>query len=206
MTKRQGLGAGKRWTPTALFFLCLAATSAFAQSISWRTNYYNVTGSNFQQIRHSIEKSRPWKDNYDGLTAWKLSWTFSMTPDQNGCHCDGFSTALVITTTLPRWVLGTTNYAPRTRELWMSYIQRLADHEHGHGRIALDAAAAVRTRINEVAPGPDCPTLKMRLNELAHATVSEYKERENEYDRRTKHGAILDGTELGTQGGSKTTR
>src|ERR1043165_1000177 len=97
--------------------------SATAQSTIWKTNYYNVTGTNFADIRRSIMKSRPWKEDYDGYTAWTVKWRFTI---KRGAVCEvrDFKTTTSITTTLPFWTTPGEASAD-TRERWRSFYTRL---------------------------------------------------------------------------------
>src|SRR5215213_2250665 len=84
--------------------LWLISISAHAQnSVSWTTNFYAVSGTNFREIRRAIEQSRPWKDNFDGDTRWEINWKFTTTQGPSGCSPSGFSTTTKIVVTLPRW-------------------------------------------------------------------------------------------------------
>src|SRR4051812_44509699 len=78
------------WTSIFGFgcILCLAYGSV-GQEVVWRTNYYNVFGTNSSELRRSLEKARPWKDDYDARTSWQVSWNFSLTPVDESCRCTG---------------------------------------------------------------------------------------------------------------------
>jgi predicted secreted Zn-dependent protease len=53
----------------------------------------------------------------------------------------------------------------------------------------LAAAAEIRQRVGEVGEGLDCESLKRKLNEIAYRALEEHRQKERDYDRRTRHGA-----------------
>lgn len=168
--------------------LAVFCVTADAQSaVSWTTNYFSVTGDTIREIRQSIRQTRPWKEDFDGITTWDVRWKFQMTSDANGCRCTSFATTTTITTSLPRWKVPA-NASPETIASWTSFFLNLAEHELGHARIAHAAAAEVQKRGSGVASAADCAALTAAINAAAEGAVSEFKRREKEYDERTHHG------------------
>ena len=94
---------------------------------------------------------------------------------------------------MPRWT-PPTDVAPETKERWTRYYTNLLQHETGHARIALAAAAEVRQRLGTVGTQPNCEALKAVMNQRAEKVVDDYRAREKEYDRRTNHGNNPTGT------------
>ena len=176
----------RRWRCWA-FVLLSFATIGRAQTIHWTTNFYSVTGASFREIRQSIERSRPWQDGFDGDTRWRVHWKFTTLQSANGCVCTSFSTTTTITTTMPRWT-PPTDIAAAVKEQWTRYYTNLAQHEAGHARLALAAAADIQKAISQMGAQSDCSQLSGLINERADKIVEAYREREREYDRRTAHG------------------
>ena len=170
-------------TALALFPLAAAAQN----SIVWTTNYYSVTGANLREIRQSITAARPWKDSFDGDTRWTVKWNFKLSETANGCACACASTATKIVTTLPRWKPAPET-APEAKEQWAQYLTSLTQHEAGHARFALAAAAEVGKSISATGPQRDCDALQRSIDQRANRVVDDYRVREQEYDRRTEHG------------------
>lgn len=171
-----------------LVFLVLVNVAARAQStVVWTTNFYAVTGANFREIREAIAKARPWRDSFDGDTRWDIRWTFTTAPSTSGCSCSNFRTSTKITTTLPRWTPPPDVLAP-VKEQWTRYFTNLAEHEAGHARLGLAAAAEVQRQIARVGTQPDCAQVKQIVNERASQVVADFRRREREYDERTDHG------------------
>ena len=166
----------------------LAATVAsHAQPVHWTTNFYSVTGSNFREIRQSIERSRPWKDSFDGDTRWTVGWNFNLTQTPAGCSFTSFRTTTTIVTTMPRWT-PPPDIAPEVKGQWTRYFTNLLQHEVGHARIGMAAAAEVDKQIRQMTSTSDCETLRRAINERAERIVEEHRARDREYDRQTNHG------------------
>ena len=155
----------------------------------WKTNYYSIAGSSLGEIRRSMDQSRPWKDpeNRSGLTEWRIEWRFELAPVGDGCRCSSFTTTTTITNTLPRWT-PPTEASAELKAAWTRFITALGEHEDGHSRLALAAAADLHKRVKELGPSPDCDRLRKRINELAERVINEHRQRERDYDRRTRHG------------------
>jgi predicted secreted Zn-dependent protease len=145
------------WSPLlAIFFLFSIAGSIHAQnSVTWTTNFYAVTGANWREIRESIARARPWTDSFDGDTRWNITWRFTTAQSPAGCSCSSFSTAIRITTTLPRWT-PPPDVTPSVKEEWTRSFTNLAIHEAGHAPIGLAAAVATQNRTAAGGMQPDC--------------------------------------------------
>ena len=74
------------------------------------------------------------------------------------------------------------------KEQWTRYFTNLAQHEAGHARIGIAAANEMQRQIHQLGVQTDCDTLSRAINSKAEAVVSDYREREKEYDRVTEHG------------------
>lgn len=166
----------------------LGAGAAQAQNTTtWTTNFYNVTGASFREIRESMARSRPWKDDFDGDTRWDIRWSFRYAARAGGCAVSSHSVTTKIVTTMPRWT-PPTNVDPAVKEQWTRFYTSLWQHEAGHGSIGMVAAAEVNKKLAEVPAQPECEALARKVDEAANRVLSDYKAREKEYDRRTDHG------------------
>jgi len=173
---------------TFLALLPNAHTQAQNQLV-WRTNYYSVTGASLREIHRSMDQSRPWKaaENLTGLTDWRVDWWFEVKPAEDGCRCTSFTTTTSITNTLPRWT-PPADAPAALAAAWTRFITALGEHEDGHSRLALAAVADLHKRIKELGPAADCDGLRKRINDLAGRVIEEHRQREKDYDRRTRHG------------------
>jgi predicted secreted Zn-dependent protease len=89
---------------------------------------------------------------------------------------------------LPRWT-GPTNAFQTIQPTWDRYFAALAEHEAGHARFALDAAAEMHKQVQALGEQPDCEGLKKKINALAQQVLADYRKREQQYDQTTRHGA-----------------
>jgi predicted secreted Zn-dependent protease len=128
------------------------------------------------------------ESQHDGLTDWRVNWRFNVAPSGNGCRYTSFSTTTIITITLPRWH-APTNATDDIKAEWQRYITALGQHEAGHAQFALHAAADMHKQLKKTGEAPDCDTLRSRLTSMCQSTVTSYRQREREYDERTRHGA-----------------
>ena len=169
--------------------LGLSMVPAMAQSTyTWTTNYFSVAGDTIRDIRESVRQSRPWKEPFDAITSWDVRWSFKVLSDANGCRCTSFTTTTTIISTLPKWRIPA-NPAPETIASWTNFFINLADHEVGHGRLAVAATEEVQRRCGSITSAADCARLRADLNATAQGVVNEFRRREKEYDERTRHGA-----------------
>ncbi|HMJ91352.1 MAG TPA: DUF922 domain-containing protein [Candidatus Acidoferrum sp.] len=170
----------------SLMLLCGTLASR-GQTVQLQTNYFRVSGTNFHEIRRSLAKARPWREEFDAMTRWQVTWKFSMTSSATGCRCAGFSTAATIVMMMPRWA-APTNATVETKERWREFSQQLTAHEVGHARIALAAHTEVRRQLAQFTTDADCAALTSKMNDAANRVLAEHREQEKDYDRRTRHG------------------
>ena len=168
----------------------LCALNASSQEVQWATNYYSVSGTNLAEVHRSIRRSRPWKNNSDayGVTEWRVDWRFDLQGTDNGCRVQRFTTKTSIKITLPRWAQPT-NAEPGIREVWNRYMKALEQHEGGHAQIGLAAAAEIRRKAIALSSSGTCDALKQTVNDSCSQALTEYRKKDEHYDRQTEHGA-----------------
>jgi predicted secreted Zn-dependent protease len=105
-----------------MFFACQVRGQ---DTVQLSTNYYVVSGATLGEMRQSMRQSRPWKGQspLEGMTDWRITWQFNLTPAGDGCRCSSFITKTSIATTLPAW-MAPTNATPAVRTVWQRYITR----------------------------------------------------------------------------------
>jgi predicted secreted Zn-dependent protease len=167
--------------------------------VQWATNHYPVTGISLGELRQSMRENRPWKHTHpmDALTHWQVDWEFrtaAAAAASSGARCRvrSFRTTTRVTISLPRWTTRT-NAPEAVVRAWDRYITALERHEAGHGQFALAAADEVRrraARVSAEAPADvDCGSLRDRLNAQCLEVMTEYREKDRQYDVVTRHGA-----------------
>ncbi len=160
-------------------------------TLRWTTNYYRVTGNTPREVRQSINENRPWRgrNDSDAITAWSVTWTFTVAAVDQGCRPESVRTTTVITTTLPVYV-PPTNAPTELKQRWAAYFSALSKHEAQHAAMATRAAADIQARLSAAGERVNCPTLQRDLNALAEAIMARYRQEEREMDRLTRHGAV----------------
>ena len=171
----------------SLFLLFASGSAVTADTLQIRTNYYAVTGATVQEIRSDIARKRPWKQEVDGFTAWKIDWFYSTLATDSECRLQSFEVKTDVTITVPRWT-PPADVDPDTKRSWTNYFTGLLAHEDGHKRIALAAAKEVRNRLQRLNSAASCDVLEARVKHEATQAVEEFKRREKTYDERTEHG------------------
>jgi len=182
--------AGRLVVAGAVLALLPPALAQAQNKLVWRTNHYSIKGASLGEIRRSMDQSRPWKEpaNLSGLTEWRIEWRFEVTPTEGGCRCNSFTTTTTITNTLPRWT-PPDGVPAELKTAWTRFIMALGEHEDGHSRLALAAVADLHKRIEALGSAPDCEELRKRINDLAGRVLKEHRQRDRDYDQRTRHGA-----------------
>lgn len=115
-----------------------------------------------------------------------------MAATPGGCSCTGLRTTTTIATTMPRW-LPPADVLPEVKEQWTHYFTNLLQHEVGHARIGMAAAAEVDRQIRQNSAASDCQTLKRTIDERANRIVEAHRAKDREYDQRTNHGRPTNG-------------
>lgn len=181
-------GSWKRVVALGGMFLAAAAQ---AQSVvRWTTNYYRVTGLSAREIRQSIDQARPWRprNEFDAMTSWTVTWSFSVTPSGEGCQVGAVRTVATIATTMPMLVPAT-NRPVELWQRWARYYAALARHEAEHASIAKAAAAEIQARLSAGGGGGDCATVRRELQAVAESILDRHRREDQAMDQRTRHGA-----------------
>lgn len=170
-----------------LLIAMLGATSTSAQlqeqdlRIDFQKHYYPVSGSNWSQIRQSIENSRisigGTREKFEGVTEFSLA----LRPAR-GCTAANSTVEMKLVVRVPG-LPRETRLGPGGRECWAHYDRSLADHEEWHVQIAVHDAreliAAVRA-----SSGISCDGLQ----DLARVHFTRMKSAQSDYDAVTSHG------------------
>jgi predicted secreted Zn-dependent protease len=171
----------------------LSSVPLAASQVHWTTNHYHVEGSTFRDIRKSIAHRRPPRVKRDALTEWNVRVRFAPARIRGEYRCSGFTTITSIRITVPRW-RPTADTPEHVVTEWTAYHQRLMEHEVGHGRIAEAAAREMHRRVAAIGTLPDPDQVHSAVERIVRQTLEEYREREREYDRLTRHGMEQEAT------------
>jgi predicted secreted Zn-dependent protease len=173
-----------------LSLVVTAMTVVAEDGLILTTNYYTVRGTTGREIRASINrgKPRPAGEERDAETRWNIRWRFTTTASSGSCRLHTFSTQTTIAITLPRWIVET-NASPWVMTNWTRYIKALELHEAGHANFARAAAGEIRKKVQALPPQPNCDAVKNAVNATGRRVLEELVQREQAYDRTTRHGA-----------------
>jgi predicted secreted Zn-dependent protease len=166
-----------------------AALAAASLSVSIKTNYYTVGGTNVMLIRHSMSVSRPFAatNSFDAFTHWTVRADYQFRPYSGSWVLHNPRVNLSVTTTLPRWIPGLP-VSPELIQAWNDFAGNLTTHEAGHIRFAREAAEEVQRKLDAMPGYATAPEAHRAAQTLVNEVIDEFRLREREYDRQTRHG------------------
>lgn len=173
----------------ALAAPCAAAPGAFA-GVSERVEhlYYDVDqrpGDTLLAALNSASPVRVGGRTFHAYTAWNVRWHFRWNAAPGGmCRITSVATQLEVKMTLPRL---RSVLAPAAAE-FRRYYPALLLHEEGHRQLARDAAQEVDRTLETLPPMARCGDLEREANARGHEIVEAARQRELEYDQRTRQG------------------
>lgn len=174
-----------------LALLAICSTASASDALEPLTiKYYDVSGTNAQKVRESLDDLRPTDPSgarYDGYTEWNVKWTFQLAKEGKVCKVKEFKTILEASMTMPRWNKPE-RVSKQLEDQWQKYAAALKHHEDGHYSIALASTEQLRQRISTLTSSSGCPTLSSEVNTVAKATLAEFKKKNADYDLMTEHG------------------
>jgi predicted secreted Zn-dependent protease len=166
------------------------APEPFSVRVLVTTNLYPVTGSTLAELHASKVNSRPWKTNgvYDGLTVWSLEWDYRAGGERGQVRLVEFVCKNKVVVTLPRW-LPPAGAEPGLVKGWNRFINSLGRHEDGHVMLARHATAEFYRKVMALGAFGSGRELQAELERISNQITSALRQRDEDYDRRTRHGA-----------------
>lgn len=150
---------------------------------------YPVRAQPGETLRQALNAATPITEGgqrFHGYTRWNVRWTFRWWREASGrCTITEVTTRLRTQVQLPELRSAT----PAQQAVFDRYLSALSRHEQGHVQFGRDAAQAIDEGIAALPAAPDCATLERQANALGHRLLREHAEREQQYDRDTRHGA-----------------
>lgn len=175
---------------SAVLAVLLLGLAPSVPAVVERTDHYDVAGSSEHELRAAINARRPKDDEgipHDGLTNWDVRWKYRYVTTPEGCAVASVATTLDVVTILPRW--SNRQAGSTLAQRWDKYIAALEDHEREHMQIALRAARMIQQRLSSLEIARTCPLLEESINLTGQTLLDQFRSDDDEYDRRTKHGA-----------------
>lgn len=149
----------------------------------------DIRGGTAKELKAEMKRLGPrhYGRQFFGYTNWKVTWNYTFTTHEGECALSWFKVSVDVTTTRLQWV----DRGDAPAELvdrWERFTDALDEHERGHKRLGLEAAAAVERRLVLVEPQSSCDRLDHALNEAARESIDGFRETERRYDENTRHG------------------
>ncbi|MBI3790791.1 MAG: DUF922 domain-containing protein [Gemmatimonadetes bacterium] len=151
---------------------------------------YDVHGRTAVEVRRSINTAgvKVLGASYAGELTWLINYRYNTNATGLGsCAVRNLQVDIETRTALPRWV-DVDSVDTTLRAQWGAFITALRAHEEGHRRIALEAAAAVRRRLEDLRVN-DCSQYGREADDAFKQIIRTFNARDVEYDAATRHGA-----------------
>jgi predicted secreted Zn-dependent protease len=161
-----------------------------APQLTERNQDYTVTGRSAAEVRGQMDRLGPRSEDgkiYDANTRSELKWTYQYQSGLDGCRIGSTIVRLDVVYVMPKWA--DYDSAPRdVRESWDRYLGRLTVHEQGHRDISMQVAADLESDLLAMR-SRYCDELGKAANEAGEGKLKTLKDRNREFDERTRHGA-----------------
>jgi predicted secreted Zn-dependent protease len=150
-----------------------------------RYEFYDVEGVTARELAASIRRAAPPSQRGAiGYTTWNVTWQAEW--DGNPCRVRRADVRATIVVSMPRWN-APPNAPRRLVEEWNRFLVALSVHEAGHVAHGVQAEREVRRTLMAVS-APNCLMMASRTRQAAQWVVDEYRERNRDYDERTRRG------------------
>lgn len=160
-----------------------------------RTQYYDFFGTRSsdadQDLRArllSVNDHAGRLQRFAGQTDWSIEWQTCLKRLPEECRIAGVELTVNVAYTLPRWA--DRDWSTRdVRQRWDRYALTLADHERGHGQIALQVASLIEKELVGRSAG-SCAALDFETSNRVSVLMRQGEAMQNDYDRSTEHGVL----------------
>ena len=152
---------------------------------------YPITASTLREMRQAIAGSGPMSGGrrWDGVTNASLRWQYAFDSSPAGCRIRDERTNVDVRITMPEW-RPDAEADEGTKLWWARYHAALMEHERGHGRLAVEAAAEIVRQLRLVPVGSRCEEVSARAGRIGPTQLQLLRARQAQYDRETNHGAV----------------
>lgn len=158
---------------------------------SLKTNYYEVKGEGFREIRRDLNEKRPLNKHTnarsDAVTQWTISWTYKWKQVDGRYALQNPKVTVTVEMVLPRWTYGEKPDA-EVLARWQSYMKALMAHENDHQQFALQGAKLLERRLSNLPSQDSVKELERLVKESGEEALKECRAKDARYDAETQNG------------------
>ena len=146
--------------------------------------YYELYARDYAGMRREIDAKGP--KGFHGMANWNVRYTYRWRRNGDGsCEIEGVAPFFDGEILMPRWVPGASVTAAQ-RSAWERFVATLKVHEDGHIEHGQQLANAL-SQLGGMRV--DCNSVEASLKKRADALITRYIALDEEYDKKTNHGA-----------------
>ncbi|HIH2751404.1 DUF922 domain-containing protein [Burkholderia aenigmatica] len=153
--------------------------------LTFKMDYYNVSGDTWNEIwssiKASLQREKDLQGRYEGITSYSVKLGPESLVENNTCSSDTAIIAVNLVVKVPK--LTTRSLQPQDQECWAFYDRSLSDHEEWHVQIAVHEMQALQVKIRS-SPNMSC----REIVQLVSHDVQKMIDEQNNYDAVTAHG------------------
>lgn len=152
-------------------------------------SFYEVKGSTADELHAALLRDGPRLEGRSLFGSarsdivWKAQWVQGL----GGCRVTSLDVLLRSTALLPRF-RATPEVDSALIARWSAFERALASHEAGHIDFGRAAEQEMRTALGRET-APTCALLEQQMKVEADRVLAKLRQRNQEYDIRTRHGA-----------------
>ncbi|XHX76320.1 MAG: DUF922 domain-containing Zn-dependent protease [Stenomitos frigidus ULC029] len=159
--------------------------------IAVNTVYYPIHGATAGQLRQQMNQLGPLSQTsgqrFDGRTDWYVRWNYQYFSQGTSCQLTAIRVRADVSLTLPQWKQPA-NAANGLVNRWHQYIKALRLHEDGHKDHGIATSREILQLLKRFPANNSCSALGAAANQAAQGIISQYSQRDRDYDRETRHG------------------
>lgn len=188
ITTKSNFGKFKVAVFVILVFFCYHSRAQLSFQV--KTNHYFISGSTQKEIMDSIVSNRPWGTNLNFLafTKWTVNWEFQTALENQKFRPVNVKVRVVSEITMPAYKPPTNGISQDFLINWGNYYRKLLEHELGHVSISQEAGKAVYERLTKYGGAASRREMHAEVHRIANSTIDEYRKKDEEYDKTTRHG------------------
>ncbi len=159
--------------------------------VAVNTVYYPINGATAGQLRQQMNQLGPLSQTsgqrFDGRTDWYVRWNYQYFSQGTSCQLTAIRVRADVSLTLPQWKQPA-NAANGLVNRWNQYIKALRLHEDGHKDNGIATSREILQLLKRFPAKGSCSELGAAANQAAQGIISQYNQRDLDYDRKTRHG------------------